>query len=340
MKKTSPSGSKAEEQAIKWLARLNASDLSAQDEQTFMDWLAASPVHQAAYIKAEQLWQEGEVLAEFAETKGSTSFFGKFLDMAAWQNRGWQGVAAACSVILLCVVTFLVLPSRQAEEAMYETLVGEQKEIHLLDGSQLTINTNSKLHVVLEKNRRLAQLVQGEVFFEVSADPHRPFEVITPNGFVRVVGTQFSVRTTENDTQVTVLEGKVAVMDEQTAEQRDGAKVLLTANESISMAAAVKGEAPTSIDAHTSLAWRNKQLIFRNENLANVLNELDRYLPQNLILADASLGEREITAVIKLKDLEKAAKNLSSMDSLQSLEISLNLHIRQQDEQTLVFEEQ
>ena len=49
----------AGKKALYWLARLNASDLTAAQEHAFFIWLAASPLNQLAYLKAEQLWWTG-----------------------------------------------------------------------------------------------------------------------------------------------------------------------------------------------------------------------------------------------------------------------------------------
>ena len=48
--------------AISWLTKLQSSDLSPEQEEAFFRWLKASPLHQKAYIYAEQLWVRGLIL--------------------------------------------------------------------------------------------------------------------------------------------------------------------------------------------------------------------------------------------------------------------------------------
>lgn len=319
---TNTSVKKAEDQAIAWLARLNASDLNERDEQAFMDWLAASPVNQAAYIKAEYLWQQGAVLAEVSEDAQSRSGFGDFFHFNGWQ------LSAAFSFVAVLVVLGLLLNPFKTNEQYFETAVGEQQQIKLEDGSELILNTESQVEVRFQKGQRTVRLIQGEAFFGVQADPDRPFIVITEAGAVRVVGTRFAVQQKNGDAVVTVIEGKVALFENQTPANKTQSGKLLQANERITMSDAKAGREAAKVDANTSLAWRNKQLIFREHTLAELVEELDRYFPENLVLAESDIASKQVTAVIKLDDLDK---------SLQSLELSLNLRITRDDHNNIVF---
>ena len=55
------------------------------------------------------------------------------------------------------------------------------------------------------------ELVEGQALFRVAKDHARPFVVQTAGIRVRAVGTQFDVYRKASGTQVTVVEGRVAV---------------------------------------------------------------------------------------------------------------------------------
>lgn len=281
---------RAEDEAIQWLARLNSPQLSDADEQAFMQWLETSPLHQAAYIKAEELWERGAVLARVSEPQKVTRF-----PFAAWQ--GW---ALACSALLVIALGFFLKPEKAIEYDI-QTAMGEQKTLELQDGSRVVLNTNSHLHIVLEHNGRHVELLQGEALFEVKKDG-RHFDVSTRDGTVRVLGTRFSVYQLPADTQVTLAEGSVALGE--IANGTFTSHAVLKPNERLSLLSAKAGHVPEKISSASELAWRKHQLVFRGQTLNQVIEELGRYFPETINLENPALGQREITAVIPLSDAQ------------------------------------
>ena len=306
----------AEQAAIRWLVRLNSPDLSEDQQAEFFVWLKASQLHQNAYIKAENLWARGAVL-QYVKTPP------KPLTRQTW---GW-GLACACLLLLAISITYLKQPLPQ--EAVFRTAVGEQREILLEDGSRLVLNTGSEIHFELQPKRRLARLVRGEVFFEIAKDQRRPFDVLTEVGMVRVLGTRFAVQALADDALVTVIEGKVGLGQAHTAEVSFTPAVTLTADQRLSLNSATSGLTPKSIDATSELAWRQQQLIYRGESLADVIDDLSRYFPETILLADPALQQMEVSAVIRLAD---------SNVSLSALAQALNLQAEfSQDKKTIVL---
>ena len=297
---------RAENEAIAWLAKLNAPDLSPADEARFFEWLNASPLHQAAYIKAEELWQRGDALQRV-----SAAPIRSFLPQ-------WQGWAVAC--VCLLVVGLVLLPQFNHKDShqAYQTAIGEQREIQLEDGSRITLNTDTKLDMTFTDNARIAQLQQGEVFFDIAPDPQRPFDVVTDSGQVRVLGTRFAVRRLDADAVVTVVEGRVALGGKPADQNEFVPKLTLSTNERASLDAAQAGKGAEALDAQAALSWRNRQLIYRDQPLADVIADLNRYFPEPIGLQDPALGERRITAVIQLSDLTS---------TLRAVGQSLNLRV-------------
>lgn len=300
---------RAENEAIKWLAKLNASNLAPADEADFFDWLNASPLHQAAYIKAEELWQRGEALQKVSTASSAPR----------WTlPLPWQGWAVACACLL--VVGLVLLPQFNKKNSLhtYQTAIGEQREIHLEDGSKITLNTDTRLDMQFNAGERSATLVQGEVFFDVAPDQHRPFDVVTDVGLVRVLGTRFAVHKLKADAVVTVVEGRVALGNKPGGDHEFMPALTLHANERSSLDAARAGKSAEALDAGAALSWRNHQLIYRDARLADVITDLNRYFPEPIHLDDQMLGERQITAVIQLADLAS---------TLRALGQSLNLRV-------------
>jgi ferric-dicitrate binding protein FerR (iron transport regulator) len=94
------------------------------------------------------------------------------------------------------------------------TRPGEHKRITLPDSSQISLNGNS--HVLFPQNFTPASrevYLEGEAFFTVSRDEHRPFIVHAAAISTTVLGTSFNVRcfSQEKLSQVAVATGKVKV---------------------------------------------------------------------------------------------------------------------------------
>src|SRR5258707_4032605 len=100
----------------------------------------------------------------------------------------------------------------------YRTQIGALATVPLSDGSKVTLNTDSQIHVELNPTMRRVKLDQGEAFFEVSKDGARPFVVEIADKRVIAVGTQFSVVRDNNDIRVFVTEGRVWI-DRRTADK-------------------------------------------------------------------------------------------------------------------------
>jgi transmembrane sensor len=289
-----------ENTAIEWLVRLSAPELTEQQREAFFNWLNASPLHQAAYIKAEALWQRGDAL----QYQNARSVQPRMRAQSPWS---WA-LAGAC-LLLIGALFFLRAPEPEYYQA--QTGIGEQRELRLSDDSLLTLNTDSEVLVELQPQKRVAYLLRGEVFFTVSHDQNRPFDVITNEGVVRVLGTRFAVRATGTDAIVTVLEGKVG-LSQNPPEEEFTPSVTLTADQQINLRDAVPGSTAQKIDAAAALSWRDRQLVYRGQTLQRVVEDLNRYFPVRIELADHTLNDLQVSAVLQLQTAATTAQSLAA----------------------------
>ncbi|OUS02512.1 hypothetical protein A9Q86_03125 [Flavobacteriales bacterium 33_180_T64] len=119
-------------------------------------------------------------------------------------NTWYIGIAASI-VLLFGLFTFL-----DDNMVTVTTNYGEQKTIALLDGSEVVLNSKSTLTYNednWETNRTLN--LSGEAYFKV--EKGSTFTVVTTNGDVKVLGTQFNVNSVSDFFEVACFEGKVKV---------------------------------------------------------------------------------------------------------------------------------
>lgn len=306
---------KCEDAALQWLVRLSAPDVTEQQRDAFFSWLNASPLHQAAYIKAEDLWQRGAALRHVEDAPAARPLR---------VHSQWSWALAATCVLLIGALLFLRVPEPEYYQA--QTEVGEQRELLLSDGSLLILNTDSEVRVELQAKQRIAYLLRGEVFFTVHHDPARPFDVITNEGTTRVLGTRFAVHATGSDTLVTVLEGKVGLSQVRSKDAFEP-EVTLTADQQLNLRAAAPGATVQTVDASAALSWRNRQLVYRGQSLETVVEDLNRYFPLAVALANHALGDLEVSAVIQLTTAETTVQALADALGLEVQRDPQNQHL-------------
>lgn len=99
-----------------------------------------------------------------------------------------------------------------------ETLASEKTTIELPDRSQVTLNARSNIEYSQRKwDYKRSLKLNGEAFFKVAKG--KQFDVITSDGIVTVVGTEFNVKQRDNYFEVICYEGIVRVSSDTIVKQ-------------------------------------------------------------------------------------------------------------------------
>jgi len=156
---------KVDAEAATWAARLRADDCSVQDERAFRDWLDADPTHILAFENANAIWRDLDALSVKSPIK--IPHAGPVLE------RRW--LLAGLGSMIVASGTIAMLGAAQAKT--YKTDIGEQKRVTLSDGSEVFLDSDTKLIVNFDDQLRLIDLLYGRANFQVVLDAKRPFEV-------------------------------------------------------------------------------------------------------------------------------------------------------------------
>src|ERR1700736_4752700 len=193
-----------------WLLRLSLESPTADERAQCAAWCAEDPRHAAAYRRFESIWQDAatlEALEPLAALRPARDPWWRRVraSLVAHPLR-WAGSASLAVAITGIGVWLLLTP------VYYATGVAEVREIHLSDGSEVTLGARSSLQVAFRLHERRVALTSGVAFFSVAKNPSRPFVVRVGDKEVRVVGTKFEVRRDPQVVRVSVVEGAVEVM--------------------------------------------------------------------------------------------------------------------------------
>jgi transmembrane sensor len=302
-------------EAAAWVARFDAGDVSAKDQAAFQAWLNRSALHREAIAEYGSFWSEFDQLRQLTDSIGAE----REVDTQAKRSAVFSGTKywlAACAAAVIVVVgaggVFMrEIPDRpsaqhaSAQQATaprasvrqsYATAIGAQKKFTLADGSVVTLNTNSRIDVEILGNRRDIHLVHGEAYFEVVHDKTRPFTVYANQYVVRDIGTAFAVHLLDKClVNVRVTKGSVEIAARtREGEVADGARSLgvIVAGHDVVFGQKIERAAVVSdAELGRKLAWRQGQLIYSGQPLAEVLADIGRYSDIEIELGDPALGK-------------------------------------------------
>ncbi|WP_052338177.1 FecR family protein [Nitrospina gracilis] len=175
------------------------------------------------------------------------------------------------------------------------TETGERRELTLTDGSTVYLDTGSALSVEFSPQIRRLVLDRGRALFVVAEDKDRAFEVAAGGGTVRALGTAFEVLRKPGGVVVTVLESRVQV-------SRDSSKTNLTSGQQIHYSSDTGLSGVAMVDREDIATWRRGKLVFHNQTLAEVIEEVNRYHKGTILILDPQLRSSKVSGVFDITD--------------------------------------
>lgn len=330
------------------LSKKLSHEASFEELQELQSILLNNPdLHHKAEMLTE-MWEQGSINKNSTENeaayirhimKHKDEFFveenpieNKNNDLAFETEPGFfQSVFSKKKLSILVFFAFMVLitgtiylfiqknSANQPSEQVISSIVtknGNRTKIVLPDGSQVWLNAGSNLdynNSVFNKDLREVTL-NGEAYFDVTKNAHKPFIIHTKKMDVKVVGTAFNVRSYsyEKTAEASLIRGSIEV----TLKDRKDQVITLKPNEKISIATDEPKQQVTKIDKTTAvkyetktipeivvkelkpnptnniiaeIAWTQNRLYFEDENLENIAPMLERWFGKKVLITNASL---------------------------------------------------
>lgn len=346
-----------QQQANDWLVKLETGAMEPGDEDRFVAWLESDDSHSEAFYKAEQTWQIMHQVSADAltvspsEIENKSEKASKDTDIAYSQDNvvplhshhqkptfdhktmpvtttSTQSAASSTSkftrVLMSLAATFIITFTAifWGQDAWFSVTAdhyaatGERTEQQLSDGSVITLNTNTAVNLHYTDGQRLVELVKGEIYVDVFSDHERPFVVQAGELQVTALGTEFIVRKETNKNPVVlVTEHSVKV------ESLDKADMQIVLDKGQQVGLIEEYDRLTiveEIDIKQVQTWKDGKLVFNNEPLKNVVEELNRYTSKKIVIKGSKNEQLRVTGVLNLDD---------PIASLQALAEQLGLHV-------------
>ncbi len=216
-------------------------------------------------------------------------------------------LSRAAVILLIPVITLLVYTSlfqsghfashnkRQKIEILSPP--GSRTHLELADGTKVWLNHSSKL-VYPERftgKTRTVQLI-GEAYFEVAPDKAKPFIVESDGMALKAVGTTFNVRAypEDPDYEATLETGKVFILKNTPGKQ--ATFFHMEPGQHFVLNRATNRHSLKTEELTKYVSWKEGKLIFKDDHMDAVAEQLSRWFSVKISLSDPGLRELTYTA--------------------------------------------
>jgi len=220
--------------------------------------------------------------------------------------------------------------SKKSNVGMNQIVIpyGKRSDVVLADGTRIWLNSGSQLSYPSEfKTDSREVYLSGEAFFDVKANPDKPFYVITRDIKIKVLGTSFNVSsyTEDNTVQTVLVKGKVTAGKNKlfagTIDLKPGERLTYDKNN----ANLTKDE----VDVQMYSSWINGYLEFLNMPVSEVFTRLERYYDHKITI-DNGLEKITFSGKLDLKEnLKDVLENIAFASSIKVLEENGSFFIKE-----------
>lgn len=306
-----------QEEASDALVRRLQGEWAELDQLAFDKRMSTDRDYAEAYKRAEQSWSSLETHAESAELmryREQALAYARRSNARRWLKAhlrtrlNWRAVVAAAGLVMTLGLLWQLSPYGYAP-GQYRTEIAEQKVVDLEDHSTIVLDAATRLRVRFTPDARIVELETGQAQFSVAKDPVRPFKVLAGGRTIVAVGTVFTVEYADNQVNVAMMEGKVAVVDTAafaatTAPNHMAEGISLIAGEELHVGRDGRSTLIAKADLDAATAWRRGKVIIRTEPLSEAVRRMNRYSRLQVQIDDAELAHREISGVFEAGDTQ------------------------------------
>jgi len=329
-----------EPQYLDLISKYLTGNCTPEEEQRLSTWLESAPDNRRFFEEMRQLWELSSSASD-ADADVDTA--------AAWQRvseriepqqttaqrQSLKGstrfiLRVAAGVLLILAAAWWLFPTNDTiEPVILMTAANEQQRLQLPDGTQVTLNADTRLEYLPDFEEREVRL-SGEAFFSVVRDSSRPFRVQTDALLTTVLGTAFNVRAYPQDDAIEVLveEGRVEVaFAKKEQDTVAGTSLLLGAGES-ALYQRQSGALNPGAGGQNVGAWRSGNFKFDTAPLSVVLADLQRYYDVKIRVSNKDLLNCTFSFERQQPDLQVV---------LEWISFSMGLEVKQESQRSYLI---
>ncbi|WP_343670355.1 FecR domain-containing protein [Chitinophaga sp.] len=320
--------------------------VSARQYDMFRTYWAQN---QTDYIDGRRLFENVQTRINELEKEAGTPVMAPL--MKPVRNTGrMRWVAAAASLALLITAGAFYYIYERGTMMQKVTAKGQKSTFIMEDGTRVTLNADSKLEYredFATKNREV--YLTGEAFFDVHADPQKPFIIHTSKMDIKVLGTAFNVKSypDEASSEATLIKGAIEV----TVTDNPSEKIILKPSQKLVLnnfdstkrkAVSIRDLVPAvpSVTSMTYLndkkdssvvmetSWLQNKLVFQDEDFGTLAKRMERWY--NISIHFNRVGYRQLrfTGVLEGETIAEA---------LNALHLTENFNYKIEDSTIVIY---
>ncbi|RUL69430.1 FecR family protein [Dyella choica] len=334
------------EQAVNWYIE-QQEPLSERQRAAFLDWLRASPKHVAEYFAVAQMHGDMKAAASLKQLPAAELVERARRDnpivmfphrekampeprheQAARGTRRLQLLAGAASVAAMALLWAGLTHRHTAEARPQQAQVqhyasgNAAQSLALADGTLIQLDRQSEIDVRFDDHYRRIEVQRGHALFDVGKDSARPMLVNVGGHVLQDIGTIFEVRRDAGGDTLTVISGRVRVLDAQNSSSKGDELPLpgvaiadLTAGQQIELdASGVSPVHPAQIAQAT--AWLPAEISFQHETIANVARRFNAYTSTPLQIEGEEIAQKRISGVFHADNPQAFVAYLSTLSNV------------------------
>lgn len=215
----------------------------------------------------------------------------------------WPHYAAAAILVGFLFAVGLLYSSFQ--QVTIQTPYGKMQTVTLPDGSQVTLNANSKVRYdrSWDDDEIREVWIEGEAFLRVNhlhkngpVKDHQRFVVHSGALNVEVLGTSFNVNNRRGRTQVALVDGKISLGFRNKQERT----LILAPGDIVEYAGGKLNKKPANVTEYTS--WKDGKLYFRNVPLSKVFNYFEDIYGYTVKVEDPKILSRRLSGTMSSRN--------------------------------------
>ena len=314
-----------DEAASEWFALISTGEPSGKEKEEFERWMQESFKHRQAYRELEHIWNTMNQLEP--HEYGSHSDISPPSTPASLNHDRWDLVSWFKSIIPspvvigsmgLLVLAMFLFSSMIIDDQVgsYTTKTAEVKTLTLPDNSIVELSASSSIEYKFSDDSREVFLTNGQAYFSVKKlynDRGRPvsFKVYIGESVVEVLGTEFDINLRTASARITLVEGSILVQSNFDSAARytiePGQQVIAVGNRYERL------NSPTNVDADIMTSWRQGRLTYRNAELFDVIEDVNRFYNGEFIFNHQNLKSLRVTTSFNLDQIQEMTKMLEEI---------------------------
>jgi len=264
--------------------------------------------------------------------------------LASLERAGFRVSFSRAALAMAVTVAFAIIGTIvYLHSDAVTTDIGELRTLTLEDGTRVHLNTNTRLLVRYDKQRRNVKLEGGEALFEVAKDLSRPFVVSADGRQIEALGTEFMVREEARQLAVTLVEGKVVVSPLPSSTPLSSATTA-SAEPVVAPSSAqgaftlLPGERLTFVPTASPkidrpplervTAWERGQVALDNTALTDAAAEMNRYSRLHLVIDDPRVAAIHVSGIFQAGDSDNFAQAVAATYRLEVVHHGRRIELR------------